>query len=121
MGGEMYAFRRISLPAHGLVELIAGLALVTASLAIPAGTWGMVAMLLAGVLVTGVGLGAAESLPLAAHQALDRWLATLMAAASIGLALAGDVNGAVVLLGVAAGQLLLGGVTRWTRAPVPHL
>jgi hypothetical protein len=116
----MYVFRRISLPTHGLVELIAGLALIVASLAIPAGTAGMVAMLSAGVIVTGVGLGAAESLPLAAHQALDRWLSTLMASASIGLALAGDVNGAVALLAVAAGQLILASVTRWSRVPTAH-
>jgi hypothetical protein len=116
----MHLFHRISLPTHGLVELVAGLALIVASLAVPAGTAGMVAMLSAGVIVTGMGLGAAETLPLAAHQALDRWLSTFMASASIGLALAGDVNGAIVLLAVAAGQLILASATRWTRAPVAH-
>ena len=108
-------FRRLSLPAHAFVELFAGLALVVAALALSLGVAGTVALFTAGVVLAGIGLGAADSLPLAAHQALDRWLATLMAAASVGLALAGEATGALVLLAVAAGQLVLTGSTRWSR------
>lgn len=111
-------FRRLSLPAHSLVELTAGLALLVSAFALSLGVAGTVALFAAGVILAGIGLGATDSLPLAAHQSLDRWVATVMAAASIGLALAGDATGAIVLLAVAVGQLLLTGWTRWTR-PMP--
>jgi len=114
----MNVLRRISLPAHSLLELVLGLALLTSSLALGLAPAGMVALLAAGALLTGIGLGAAETLPLAAHRALDQWMAIAMSASSVGLALAGDATGAVVLLAVAAGQLVLGSATRWTRAPV---
>ena len=111
----MYAFRRLSLPAHALVELSAGLALVVAALALSLGVAGTLALFTAGVILAGIGLGAVDALPLAAHQSLDRLTASLMAAASVGLALAGDATGALVLLAAAVGQLVLAAVTRWTR------
>ena len=111
-------FRRLSLPAHALVELSAGLALMVAALALSLDVAGTVALFSVGVVLAGIGLGAADSLPLAAHQTLDRWIATLVAAAAIGLAIAGDATGAVVMLLVATGQLLLTGTTRWSR-PAP--
>lgn len=111
-------FRRLSLPAHALVELTVGLALMVAALALSLDVAGTVALFSAGVVLAGIGLGAADSLPLAAHQTLDRWIATLVAAAAIGLAIAGDATGAVVMLLVATGQLLLTGTTRWSR-PAP--
>ena len=107
--------RRLSLPAHALVELSLGLALVVAALALSLGVAGTVALFTAGVVLAGVGLGAVDALPLAAHQSLDRTIATVMAAAGAGLALAGDVTGATVLVAVAAGQLALAAGTRWTR------
>lgn len=111
-------FRRLSLPAHSLVELAAGLALVVAALALSLGVAGTMALFAAGVILTGIGLGAVDTLPLATHQSLDRWIATILAATAIGLAFAGDATGAVVMLAVAAGQLVLTGATRWTR-PAP--
>ena len=117
----MSMFRRLSLPAHALVELTIGLALVVAALALSLGTAGTLALFTAGVVLAGIGLGAVDNLPLAAHQTLDRWIATLMAAGSVGLALAGDATGAVVLVAVAAGQLLLAVSTRWTRPATARL
>ena len=114
-------FRRLSLPAHGLVELMLGLALLVAAFALSLGVAGTVALFTAGVVLAGIGFGAADNLPLSAHQTLDRWIATLMAAASVGLALAGDASGAVVLLAVAAGQLVLTVATRWTRPFAAHM
>ncbi len=110
--------RRLSRPTHSLVALPAGFALVVAALALSLGVAGTVALFAAGVVLSGIGLGAADSLPLAAHQTLDRWIATLLAAAAIGLSFAGDATGAVVMLAVATGQLLLTGTTRWSR-PAP--
>jgi hypothetical protein len=112
-------FRRLSLPAHALVELSLGLALVAAALALSLGVAGTVALFMAGVVLTGIGLGVADDLPLAAHQTLDRWNATLMAVTSAGLALAGDVTSAVALLTAATGQLMLAGAPRWTRPATP--
>ena len=114
----MSALRRLSLPAHALVELSAGIALVVAALALSLGVAGILALFTAGVILAGIGLGAVDALPLAAHQSLDRLTATLMAAASVGLALAGDATGALVLLAAAVGQVVLAGMTRWTR-PLP--
>lgn len=111
----MRFFRRISVPVHGLVELTIGLGLIVGSLALDLGPAGMVGAFATGVVLAGIGLGAAESLPLAAHQALDRWLVVVLALGSIGLALAGDPDAGLLLVAVAAGLLALTGVTRWTR------
>ena len=108
-------FRRLSLPAHALVELSLGLALIVAALALSLGVGGSVALFTAGVVLAGIGLGAADDIPIAAHQTLDRLVATVMAAAAVGLAMVGDATGATVLVAVAVGQLTLAGITRWTR------
>jgi hypothetical protein len=110
--------RRISLPTHGLVELVAGLALIGAAFVLDLGTTGALLTFVAGALVTGVGLGAADTLSLSAHESLDRVLAIALAAGAIAAALAGGAVAAVVLLAASATQLALTGVTRWTRAPL---
>src|SRR3954469_22924383 len=110
--------RRISLPTHGLVELVAGLALMVAAFALDLGSTGTLLTFTAGALVTGVGLGAADTLSLSAHESLDRVLAIALAAASIVAALSGSGIAAAVLLVAAATQLTLTGITRWTRAPL---
>ena len=112
--------KRISLPTHGLVELTAGLALVVAALALDLGTAGALLTFGAGVVVAGLGLGAADTLSLAAHESLDRLLAIALAGGSIAAALAGSPLAAAVLLGAGALQLALTGVTRWSRAPLAH-
>lgn len=114
----MHVFRRISLPAHGLVELTVGLAMVIASLALGMGIAGTVAVFTAGVILAGLGLGAADNVPLATHLAMDRLITTLLAVGSTGLALTGEVAGALLLLGVAAFLLVLTASTRWVRAPI---
>lgn len=114
------AMRRITLPLHALVEFAAGLVLLAASLALDLGIAGMLATFAAGVTLTGMGLGAADSLPLSAHQALDRWLATLLAAAAIALSLSGDAVAGAVLVGTAVALLALGAGTRWTRPLAPQ-
>ena len=114
----MRPFRRLSLPAHALVELVVGLAFVAASLTLDLGTAGTVLTFAAGVIVTGMGFGAADSMPLAVHQSLDRLMVTALAAGSIIAALAGSGLASVLLLAGAAAQLILTGVTRWTRTPL---
>ena len=110
--------RRIPLPIHALVELVAGLALLTGALALDLGTAGAVLTFAAGVALAGVGLGAAETLPLSAHQALDRALVVTFAAGSVLVALTGGALAAAVLLGLAVAQIALSGATHWVRAPL---
>jgi hypothetical protein len=114
----MRAIRCISLPTHALVELVAGLVLVLAALALDLGMTGALLTFTSGVLMTGIGLGAADAMPLAAHQSLDRLLAIALAAGSIAAALAGSPLAGAVLLAAGAVELGLGPVTRWRRAPV---
>ena len=110
--------KRISLPTHGLVELTAGLALVVAALVLDLGTAGAVLTLSAGVLIAGLGLGAADAFSLAEHESLDRLLTVALAGGSIFAALAGSGLAAAVLLAAAAMQLTLTAITRWSRAPL---
>jgi hypothetical protein len=109
--------RRISLPLHGLVELVVGVLLLAASLTLDLGITGTVLTFAAGVVLTGLGFGVAESMPLAAHQSLDRLLVTALAAGSIATASAGSGLAAGILLTGGTALLVLTGLTRWTRAP----
>jgi hypothetical protein len=110
---------RISLPTHGLLELVAGLALTVGALVLDLGGTGTVLVFAAGVALAGVGLGTADALPLSVHQSLDRTLVVALAAAAVGAALAGGELAAVILLCSAASVLLLEAGTRWTR-PLPR-
>lgn len=110
--------RRVSLPTHGLVELVAGLALVIASLAFDLGALGALLTFSAGAVMAGLGLGAADALSLSVHESLDRTLAIAMAGGSVAAAGADSALAAVLLLAASFTQLTLTGVTRWTRAPL---
>ena len=110
--------RRIPVSVHGVVELVAGLALLVAAFALDLGTAGTVLLFAGGVALAGVGFGAAESLPLAVHQSVDRALVVALALGSVIAAIDGGELAAGVLLLAAALQLVLMGMTRWTRAPL---
>ena len=113
--------RRISLPIHALVELVAGLALVVGALALDLGAAGTILTFLAGVSLAGLGLGAAETLPLGVHQSLDRALVIGLSLAAMLAAADGAVLAAWLLLGTAVVQLGLMAGTRWTRAPLTRV
>jgi hypothetical protein len=106
---------RISLTTHALLELLVGIALTLASLVLDLGGAGTMLVFAAGVTLTGVGLGAADTLPLAALQSIDRTLVVVLAGAAIGCALAGGAAAAVLLLATSMGVLALESGTRWTR------
>lgn len=110
---------RISLSTHGLLELVAGIALLVSALVLDLGGAGTLLVFATGVAITGIGLGAADALPLSVHQSLDRTLVVAMSAAAVGCALAGAGLAAVLLLVAAAGILALEAGTRWTR-PLPR-
>jgi hypothetical protein len=104
--------RRLSLPAHGAVELLLGLALIAAGFALGLGPAGLVACLTAGALVTGLGLSA--EMPISTHMAADTAIAMAMLAGAV-LVSATDPVAAGILAAAAAGELALGACTRWTR------
>lgn len=113
----MNSFRRISLPIHGLVELTAGIALVVCAFGLGFGAAGTVLTFGAGVILTGLGLGATDALSLATHRSLDRMLTIGLSAGAIGAALGDEIGAAVLLLLGAGGLMLLSAMTCWTRAP----
>jgi hypothetical protein len=104
--------RRLSLPAHGALELLLGVALIAVPFALELGPAGLVACLTAGALVTGLGLGG--EMPLSAHMAADTAVALAMLGAAVAVSSADAVAGGV-LAAAAAGELALGACTRWTR------
>jgi hypothetical protein len=105
--------RRLSLPEHGAVELVIGVALIAAPFVLGFGPVGLLASMTAGALLAGLAIS--DSLPIATHMAADM----LVAAASIALALvlgaAGETAAAGILAAAGAGELALGMATRWTR------
>ena len=105
--------RRLSLPEHGAVELLVGVALIAAPFFLGFGPAGLLASMAAGAVLAG--LAVSDSLPISTHMAAD----TLTAAALIGLAItlaaAGEAAAAGVLAAAGAAELALGMATRWTR------
>jgi hypothetical protein len=112
----MSTVRRLSLPAHGALELLIGLALLALPFALGLGAAGLVLAVAAGVLVAGLGLSGGDALPLGAHQALDRAAAAVLTGLAVAMALAGEPAGAILLGAAALAELLLVSGTRWTRA-----
>jgi hypothetical protein len=104
---------RLSIPAHGALELLVGLSLL--GLAFATGPAGLVAGAVAGTLVAGLALSGAESLPLRTHQALDQAIVAALAGGALAMALHGEQAATLLLGGGALAELLLLSLTRWTR------
>jgi hypothetical protein len=68
-----------------------------------------------GAVLIGLALAGPDSLPIAAHQAFDLMLVAALAAGGLGLAIAGDPAGGLVLALVGALQLTLASLTRWSK------
>jgi hypothetical protein len=105
--------RRLSLPEHSAVELLAGLALIAAPFALGFGPGGLIGCMAAGVLLVGLGVG--EGLAIATHMTADTLLAGGLIGAGLVLAASGERMAGGLLAAVAAGELALGLGTRWTR------
>jgi hypothetical protein len=106
---------RLSLPAHGAVELLLGLALLGLPFALGLGAAGLVAGVVAGALVAGLGLAGADVLPLQTHRALDRAVVAALLGATLALAIRADATAALLLGAAATAELALLAGTRWTR------
>ena len=104
--------RRLSLPAHGALELLLGLALIAAPFLLGLTPAGLLACATAGALLAGLGLSA--DMPVSAHMTADTAVAMAMLAAAVVVSATDTVAGGV-LAAAGAGELALGMATRWTR------
>ena len=114
----MTAFRLISLPAHGAVELALGLALMASPFVLGFGSAGTLVAVVVGALVVGLALQASVadtgSIDISAHYAYDLGLAVGLLGAGVVLAFSGDAPAALVFLAGAAVQLALNVTTRYS-------
>lgn len=110
----MTAFRPLSLPIHGAVELLLGVLALVAPFALGFGPAGFVVSGLLGALTIGMALDATQPRAVSAHQGFDYGLAVGAIAVALPLALGGEGTAAIFLglLGVA--QLALNAGTRYS-------
>jgi hypothetical protein len=105
--------RRLSLTEHGLLELLAGLALIGAPLVLGLGPVALMAGIGGGALIAGLAL--ADDLPISAHMAADTALGIGLLAVATALAATGHPGAATLLALGATAELALSAATRWTR------
>ncbi|HEX5620656.1 MAG TPA: hypothetical protein VFX51_19710 [Solirubrobacteraceae bacterium] len=105
--------RRLSLPEHGAVELLVGVALIAAPLLLGFGPAALLASMAAGAILAGLALS--DTLPISTHMAADTFAAAALLAAAVALAAGGESLAGGVLAAAGAGELALGMATRWTR------
>lgn len=111
----MTAFRLISLPLHGALEFVAGLALALVPFAVGASPAGAVAAVAAGAVMVGMALSkAAESVPVTTQYRHDWSLATGLVAGGAILGIAGQPVAMLVFSTAALVQLTLNLVTRYS-------
>jgi hypothetical protein len=116
----MTAFRLISLPVHGALELLFGLAVMVAPFALGFGAAGVVCGVGLGALIAGMAFSTAPGdrggVPVTAHFAADRGLVIALLAAAIVLASIPDRAAALFFALVALAQLALSLTTRYTAS-----
>jgi hypothetical protein len=105
--------RRLSIPEHGAVELLVGLALIAAPFVFGFGPSGLLVSMAAGAVVVGLALG--DGLSISAHMAADTAVSLALLLVAVALARGGESAAGGVLAAAAAGELALGVCTRWTR------
>jgi hypothetical protein len=105
--------RRLSLPEHGAVELLVGLALIAAPFVFGFGPSGLLVSMVAGAIVAGLGLS--DGMAISTHMAADAAVAFGLLAVAVMLASGGERTTGGILAAVAAGELALTVCTRWTR------
>ena len=114
----MTAFRLISLPAHGALELALGLMLMAAPFVLGFGAAGTLVGVVVGAIVVGLALGAAVadsgSIDIAAHYSFDLGLVVGLLGAALVLALGGDMRAGAVFLAGGLAQMALNLTTRYS-------
>ena len=115
----MTAFRAISLPAHGAMEIALGLVTMVAPFLLGFGAAAGITSLLIGLVIVGAALNTIDprSINVGAHYALDHVMALTMLVAALALGiLAGDRHATAYLAAAAIAQLGLNVTTRYTAA-----
>ena len=114
----MTAFRLISLPAHGALELMVGLALMASPFVLGFSPAATIVVVLVGAVVAGLALGAAASdtgaIDIGAHYTSDLALAVGMLGAGVVFAAAGDGPAGSALLLAGCALLALNVTTRYS-------
>ena len=107
--------RGVSLPAHGTIELIAGLAALAAPVIFGFGAAGIVVSVVVGALLMGAGMSLQGRLGpgVSWHGGFDSALVILTAVAALGLAIAGDRGAAAFMAVLVAIQAVLTFTTRY--------
>src|SRR4051812_4651221 len=105
--------RRLSLPEHGAVELLVGLALIAAPFLLAFGPAGLLISMAAGAILAGLAIS--DTLAISAHMAADTAVAAALIGVAVALGSTGETAAAGVLAAAGAGELALGMATRWTR------
>lgn len=112
----MTAFRLLSLPAHGAVELLAGLATMAGALAFGLGPAGTVLAFAAGASAFGLALAAADgSMRSSLLSTLDHALAAAAITAGALCAASGDPLAAALLVAFGVVLIALASVTRYAK------
>jgi hypothetical protein len=106
--------RRLSIDEHGAFELLAGLALIAAPFLLAFNPGALVASVVAGVLLAGLGLSDGA---IATHQLADWAIALVLVGLAAALAASGERIPAALLAAAAITELTLTAGTRWTRRP----
>lgn len=121
MALDMTALRLISLPLHGALELLLGMVLMAAPIALGATPAGAIVGVVIGAVLVGFGLSstAAEAegrrpMTIATHHAFDHGVALGLVGSAIALGVAGDRIAAVLLASAALLQLTLNATTRYS-------
>jgi len=118
----MTALRLISLPVHGALEMVVGMFLMAAPVALGLSPAAAVIGVLAGAAVVGLALSATgaesdgrQAINVAAHHSFDYGLVTGLLGAAAVLGVAGDQAAALLFGVVALAQLALNLTTRYSR------
>jgi hypothetical protein len=110
--------RGFSLPEHGTIELLAGMAALAAPAAFGFGPAGIVVSVVLGGIMMGMGLTLQGRIgPASAwHGGFDSVIVIVTAVAALGLAVGGERSAAVFLAALVALQALLSFTTRYAAA-----
>jgi len=120
MSWQMTAFRLIPLPIHGALELLVGLVTMSVPFALGFSPAGVVVAVCVGAALVGLALGSTADdrgrpgVSVATHHAADYGIAFGLSGAALLLATTGDLVAGVTLAALAATQLLLNLVTRYS-------
>jgi hypothetical protein len=110
--------RGLTLPTHGAIELLAGIAMMVAPAVLSFSAAGLLVSVTLGAILTGTAVSLSSSQPasssVAAHSLFDTVFVLATALAALGLAAAGQTSAVLFLAAIVVVQAVLGFGTRYT-------